>query len=35
VKQGIQELVNWSKSQEANDHVDDAMERLNVYGLVA
>src|SRR5207247_5952304 len=35
LKQGIQELVNWLKSQNANDHVEDAMERLNVYGLVA
>src|SRR5438045_9767957 len=35
LKQGIQGLVNWLKSQEANDHVEDAMERLNVYGLVA
>jgi len=35
LKQGIRELVNWLKSQDANDHVEDAMERLNVYGLVA
>ncbi len=35
MKQGIKELVGWLKSQEANDHVEEAMARLNVHGLVA
>ena len=35
LKQGIQELVQWLKSQEANDRVEEAMERLNLHGLVA
>jgi len=35
LNQGIQELVDWLKSQETSDRVEDAMERLNVYGLVA
>jgi len=35
LKQGIKELVGWLKSQEANDHVEEAMARLNVHGLVA
>lgn len=32
---GVEELVGWLKSQEASDHVEEAMERLNVHGLVA
>jgi len=32
---GLTELVEWLKSQTANDHVDDAMARLQVHGLVA
>jgi dTDP-L-rhamnose 4-epimerase len=35
LKKGIKELVGWLKSQEANDHVEEAMARLNVHGLVA
>ena len=35
LKQGIQELVSWLRSQEADDHVEEAMERLNLHGLVA
>ena len=35
LKQGIKELVGWLKSQEASDHVEEAMARLNVHGLVA
>jgi dTDP-L-rhamnose 4-epimerase len=35
LKQGIQELVQWLKSQEASDRVEEAMERLNLHGLVA
>jgi dTDP-L-rhamnose 4-epimerase len=35
LKQGIQELTDWLESQEANDHVEEAMQRLNVHGLVA
>jgi len=35
LKQGIQELVQWLKSQEANDRVAEAMERLHLHGLVA
>jgi dTDP-L-rhamnose 4-epimerase len=35
LKQGIEELVDWLQSQQADDNVDDAMERLNVHGLVA
>lgn len=35
LRQGIQELVGWLRSQEADDHVEEAMERLNVHGLVA
>jgi len=31
----LTELVGWLKSQTANDHVDDAMARLQVHGLVA
>jgi dTDP-L-rhamnose 4-epimerase len=35
LKQGIQELTDWLASQEADDHVEEAMQRLNVHGLVA
>jgi dTDP-L-rhamnose 4-epimerase len=35
LKQGIKELAGWLRSQEANDHVEEAMARLNVHGLVA
>jgi dTDP-L-rhamnose 4-epimerase len=35
LKQGIEELVAWLESQRASDNVDEAMERLNVHGLVA
>jgi dTDP-L-rhamnose 4-epimerase len=35
LKQGIQELVQWLKSQEADDRVEEAMQRLNLHGLVA
>lgn len=32
---GLQELVSWLGSQQAEDRVDDAMQRLEVHGLVA
>jgi dTDP-L-rhamnose 4-epimerase len=35
LKEGIEELVEWLESQQANDNVDEAMERLNAFGLVA
>jgi dTDP-L-rhamnose 4-epimerase len=35
LKEGIEELVAWLESQQASDHVDEAMERLNAHGLVA
>jgi dTDP-L-rhamnose 4-epimerase len=35
LKQGIEELVAWLESQQASDNVDEALERLNVHGLVA
>ncbi|HZQ68501.1 MAG TPA: SDR family NAD(P)-dependent oxidoreductase [Terriglobales bacterium] len=35
LSEGLTELVEWLKSQTANDHVDDAMARLQVHGLVA
>ncbi len=35
LKQGIAELVDWLRLQEADDHVEEAMERLTVHGLVA
>ena len=35
LRDGIHELVDWLQSQEASDHVEEAMERLNVHGLVA
>jgi dTDP-L-rhamnose 4-epimerase len=34
-RDGIQELVAWLESQQAEDSVDKAMERLAVHGLVA
>lgn len=35
LKRGIEELVGWLESQQADDSMDDAMERLHVHGLVA
>jgi len=35
LSEGLKELVEWLKSQTAHDHVDDAMARLQVHGLVA
>ena len=35
LRQGIEELVTWLTSQQADDHVEEAMQRLNVHGLVA
>ena len=35
LKQGIEELVEWLQSQQANDNVESAMEQLSVHGLVA
>jgi dTDP-L-rhamnose 4-epimerase len=35
LKEGIEELVEWLESQQASDHVDEAMERLHAHGLVA
>jgi dTDP-L-rhamnose 4-epimerase len=35
LKEGIEELVAWLESQQASDHVDEAMERLTAHGLVA
>ena len=35
LKKGIEELVEWLESQQASDHVDEAMERLHAHGLVA
>jgi dTDP-L-rhamnose 4-epimerase len=32
---GLKELVRWLGSQTAEDHVTDAMQRLQVHGLVA
>jgi dTDP-L-rhamnose 4-epimerase len=32
---GMRELVEWLGNQEADDHVDEAMQRLSVHGLVA
>jgi dTDP-L-rhamnose 4-epimerase len=32
---GLQELVSWLRSQPAEDRVEDAMQRLEVHGLVA
>lgn len=33
--QGMNELAEWLRSQQANDFVDEAMKRLTVHGLVA
>lgn len=35
LKEGIEGLVAWLESQQASDHVDEAMERLTAHGLVA
>jgi dTDP-L-rhamnose 4-epimerase len=35
LRQGIDELAGWLQSQQAEDKVDQAMEQLNVRGLVA
>jgi dTDP-L-rhamnose 4-epimerase len=35
LREGIEELVAWLKSQRASDKVDEAMERLTAHGLVA
>jgi dTDP-L-rhamnose 4-epimerase len=35
LKEGIEELATWLESQQASDHVDEAMERLSAHGLVA
>jgi dTDP-L-rhamnose 4-epimerase len=35
LSEGLTELVEWLQSQTANDHVDDAMARLQGHGLVA
>jgi len=35
LKQGIEELVGWLQSQQADDRVEEAMQTLNVHGLVA
>jgi dTDP-L-rhamnose 4-epimerase len=35
LKDGLQELAQWLKLQEARDHMEEAMERLSVHGLVA
>lgn len=35
LQQGIEELVQWLTSQQADDHVEEAMQTLNVHGLVA
>jgi dTDP-L-rhamnose 4-epimerase len=35
LKQGVEELVAWLRSQQAKDSVDQAMQQLNVHGLVA
>jgi dTDP-L-rhamnose 4-epimerase len=35
LKQGVEELVTWLQSQPAKDSVDQAMQQLNVHGLVA
>jgi len=32
---GLRELVEWLRGQEATDRVDEAMKRLNLHGLVA
>lgn len=35
LQEGIEELVTWLETQQANDTVDDALQRLTVHGLVA
>jgi dTDP-L-rhamnose 4-epimerase len=35
LKDGLQELAQWLKLQDARDHMEEAMERLSVHGLVA
>jgi dTDP-L-rhamnose 4-epimerase len=35
LKDGIEELVAWLESQQASDHVEQAMELLTAHGLVA
>jgi len=35
LKQGLEELVTWLRSQQAKDSVDQAMQQLDVHGLVA
>jgi dTDP-L-rhamnose 4-epimerase len=35
MQQGMDELARWLESQEAEDRVDQALEQLNVHGLVA
>lgn len=35
LRQGIQELVEWLRLQQAVDHGEEAMQRLNLHGLVA
>lgn len=35
LREGIDELAAWLKSQQANDKADEAMERLSAHGLVA
>jgi dTDP-L-rhamnose 4-epimerase len=35
LRQGIEELVGWLRSQPATDNLGQAMEQLNAYGLVA
>jgi len=32
---GVRELAGWLESQQANDFVDEAMNRLTIHGLVA
>jgi hypothetical protein len=32
---GLKELVQWLGTQEAEDRVDDALQRLQTHGLVA
>lgn len=35
LRQGMDELAGWLSSQQADDHVEEAFDRLNVHGLVA
>jgi dTDP-L-rhamnose 4-epimerase len=35
LRQGVEELVSWLGSQPAKDSVDQAIQQLNVHGLVA